>query len=380
MAKLRDNFFLVVTHVVFRNGKPGEGPYSSVIRSLVDKAKIIESIRLPLSRFNDPISYGEEKELKKLQVPKILGVFTPLKYFLDFVMTICLAIRFCLLHHNQESVVIGIDPLSTLPLIILKPFFGYKLVFYSVDFNEVRFKNPIMQKIYKLADKWSSQYANQIWVVSESLKKYKKKNYGLDSVYIPNSFPFDDSCYQKNKGKKTGSKTVWTGSVSTDKQIKDILKLSKELQKLRPEMEFWFIPSNKIEKFYQAIKEFNLKKARVFDVAGQKASRKLVSQCDLGIAVYDKDFGSTKFIEPIKIWEYTMCGVPFIISCEPSISTEIKKSGVVFFLQPDNKIPKGESLVRFIKPDNLKKLSEKCLSLAKKFNAAETIGGALGQF
>lgn len=352
---------LVITHVLYRNGRPVEGPYSSVIRSLTGRAGISKLIKLPL------------------QTSGFLGPLAPLKYLVDFVVITIPIVRFCLQYRNQEKVVIGIDPLSASPAVLLKPLFRYKLVFFSVDFSETRFATPMLQKLYELADEWSSKYADQVWVVSEALKKYKKENYGVDSIYIPNSFPFDDAYYQKNRDKKVGNKAVWTGSILRDKQITDIMMVSKEIQRLRPEMEFWFVPSNKIDIFHEAIERFNLKRSQVFDVIGQEASRQLVSQCDVGLALYDRGFGLTKFIGPIKIWEYMMCGLPFIISCEPSMSAEIKKAGVALLLNPDNGVPEDDSLARFIKPDNLEGLGEKCLDLAKKFDAVETIGRALEQ-
>ena len=155
------------------------------------------------------------------------------------------------------------------------------------------------------------------------------------------------------------------------------MKLSKQIQNLRPETEFWYIPSNKIDLFYTGVEKFELKNTKVFDVEGQEASRELVSQCDLGLAIYDKNFGSTKYIEPIKIWEYMMCGLPFIISCEPSLSIKIKESGVAFLLDPDNTINDAQRLASFINKQNLHGLKDTCIELAKKFDAAKTMSEAL---
>ena len=155
------------------------------------------------------------------------------------------------------------------------------------------------------------------------------------------------------------------------------MKLSKQIQNLRPETEFWYIPSNKIDLFYKGAEKFELKNTRIFDVEGQEASRNLVSQCDSGLAIYDKNFGSTKYIEPIKIWEYMMCGLPFIISCEPSLCAKVKESGVAFLLDPDNTIIDTQRLSAFINNQNLNKLRDKCIELAKEFDASKTMGNAL---
>ena len=182
--------------------------------------------------------------------------------------------------------------------------------------------------MYEYADRVCSKNCDQVWVVCEALKVYKKEVYGTESIYIPNSFPFDPSYYEINKKKRGGNKVVWTGSILTDRQIEHIFRLFKEIQAIRPEMEFYLVPSNRHKDFEESIKGYGLKNARIFSVVGQQASREIVSKCDLGVAIYDKEHGSTKFIEPIKIWEYLMCGLPFIISREPSLNEDTINSSI----------------------------------------------------
>ena len=371
-----DKKLLIITHVLYRDGNPVAGPYTSVIRAL-EKESIIETIKIPLFEYKDPIYYGYAQKERKIIIPNILWSVLPIKYLIDCVFTLILIIKFLIKERGKNLTVIGIDPLCALPAVLIKMFVKFKLVFYCVDFNEHRFNNALLQKLYEKADEACSKYSDQTWAVCKALIDYKKVNYNIDAKYIPNSFPFTDECYEKNKNKKTGNKIVWTGSILTDKQIIDIMRLSKQIQDIRPEMEFWYIPSNKIDLFYKGVKEFGLKYTRILDVKGQEASRELVSQCDLGLAIYDKDFGSTKYIEPIKIWEYMMCGLPFIISCEPSLCAKVRESGIAFLLDSDNTINNVQKLGVFINKQNLHGLKDKCIELAKEFDATKTMSEAL---
>jgi glycosyltransferase involved in cell wall biosynthesis len=138
------------------------------------------------------------------------------------------------------------------------------MIFYSVDFNRQRFKNKLLQWIYEKADKVSSINSDQIWVVCESLKKYKSNHYfRVNPTYIPNSSIFDFSIYKKNYQKKNGNRLVWTGSLLTEKQFDILFGLLKEISKLRPEMEFYFAPTGQKDKFRNSIKKYQLKNSLV---------------------------------------------------------------------------------------------------------------------
>lgn len=367
---------LVITHVLYRNKKPVAGPYTSVINAL-EKTCAIDTIKIPLLEYNDPIYYGSQKNEKLISIPKFLGKLLPIKYLVDFVFTTILIIKFLHKSRKRESIVIGIDPLCALPAILVKTVAKLKLIFYCVDFNEHRFDSSFLQKLYEKSDEICSKYSDQTWAVCEELVNYKKFNYKISAKYIPNSFPFTEKYYEKNKDKRTGNKVVWTGSILTEKQITDIIKLSMQIQNIKPETEFWYIPSNKIDLFYTGVEKLGLKNTKILDVEGQEASRELVSQCDLGLAIYDKNFGSTKYIEPIKIWEYMMCGLPFIISCEPSLCAKVKESGVAFLLGQDNSINDNQRLVSFISSQNLHELRDSCVEFAREFDASKTMNNAL---
>lgn len=366
---------LIITHVVFINNLPIAGPYSSVIKSLQNNTKYLEVLEIPLYNFDEPIIYGDSFNLRRMKINKFLGAISPIKYITDIIIETIFLFKFGL-RKSAHKTIISIDPLSALIPSIICKIFHTKSIFYCVDFNENRFSNKILQKLYEAADKISSIHSNQTWSVCDSMKKYKLENYDVKSLYIPNSFTYTDN-YMTKLSKRSGNRVVWTGSILTDKQIVDIFDICSYIQKIRSETEFWFIPSNRLNDFKEAAKNTTLKNVQILDVYGQEKSRELVSQCDLGLAVYDKKFGSTKYIEPIKIWEYMLCGIPFIISKEPSVNPEVIKSGVAFILDEDNKIDDTERLKKFIDKDNLFKLYKTSLSIAKRYDASKLMKDAV---
>ncbi len=379
---------LVVTHIIYRETpplNPLEGPYSSTCNALAKSGYNVDTIQIPLEGFNKPIIYGKwtclpagrKTEDRRYKMPAFFGYITPVKYFLDTILIFFYALFFWLKRRSDMKLVIGIDPLSVFPLILLKKMFGFTLIFYSVDFNRHRFKNGLLQLIYEKMDEVASRYSDQVWVVCQSLKDYKKKYYGVDSIYIPNSSVFDESLYKKGKGFKTGSKLAWTGSFLTNQQFDIFFGLLKQIQNIRPEIEFYFAPTGKSEQFRNYAKKYKLKRVTVLELKSRRELQEYASTWDVGIAIYDPDFGSTEFIEPLKIWDFMLCGMPSIISCEPSLSDAIKQSGVAYILGSRNTISDKHSLQIFLDKDNLAKLQVKCVELAEKYDIERQINIAL---
>lgn len=220
-----DSIF-VVTHVNCRNFPPYdpiEGPFSSVCKVLIPKVKKLETCQMPLFGFKNPIFYGkwnnDWRKQKKLKIFKFLGSLTSVKYLLDILIITFFLFRFNFLTKSRKKLVIGVDPLSCLPLVFFKKLFQYKLIFYSVDFNKNRFQNKLLQYFYEKADEISSKLSDQIWVVCESLKDYKEKHYNVKSIYIPNSQIFSIEPYRKSRKFKSGNKVAWTGTCITQRQF-----------------------------------------------------------------------------------------------------------------------------------------------------------------
>lgn len=369
---------LVITHVLYRNGEPVEGPYSSTCNALTSMFEGVETCQIPLFGFTGPVIYGQWERGRKLRVPSLLGKFGVLKYLTDIFVTSLLVIRFTLANRNKKKLIIGIDPLSCLPPALLKKMLNYRLVFYSVDFNKNRFGNKILQKLYEKADEISARFSDQTWVISQALKDHKKNNYQVESLYIPNSSIYNGLPYKEGKVLRTGNKMAWTGSFLTERQHDVFFAALKEIQdRVRPDLEFYFAPISDRHKIKEYCQKYQLKKYKVLDLHSRKEWQKLSATYDIGIALYDDRFGSTEFIEPQKIWDFMMCGLPFVISSEPSISNPIKKAGVAYFLNPGNKIPPDDSLKEFLEPENISRSQTKCIELAKEFDIQKQIAKTL---
>ena len=200
---------LVVTHIVFRKAPPYdalEGPYSSVCNSLKSSVDEVLTCQIPITGFKESVIHGEWEKTHQLKIPTILGEIPVVKYLVDIFIVIIFAVVFSLKNKDKRKLIVGVDPLSCFPLTFLKKIFGFKLVFYSVDFNHNRFQNRLMQKLYEKADEFSTRFSNQTWVVCQSLKDYKEQNFKVNSIYIPNSSIFNAKFYLKGKKQKTGNK------------------------------------------------------------------------------------------------------------------------------------------------------------------------------
>ncbi len=361
----------VVTHIVYRKSEPFdalEGPYSSVCNGLTSAGLYVDTVQLPLENYDRPILVGKWKKERKLRIPVFLGKIAPIKYIIDTLIVFYLAQDYLAKNKQNKVVYIGIDPLSTLALVVLRKFMMFELAFYAVDFNQNRFKNKIMQFLYEKADELASKKSHFVWAVCEGLVEYKRKYLHVDADYIPNSNQYDSKLFRKGKNKRTGNKMCWTGSCITPRQFAILFSVLEKIQKIRPSMEFHFAPVGNHDAFEENCRKYKLKKWKVHHLTSRREWQEFATTCDVGIAVYDDKFGSTKFIEPLKIWDFLLCGLPFIISCEPSLGKAIKESGAAYLLKSHNKIPNDNSLKKFLDKKNLESLQKTCLQLAKEFD------------
>lgn len=363
---------LIVTHIAYRREPPRlpiEGPYSTLARSLSRVVPMVETLGLPLEGFDQEVWYGTEAQSKKIKVPPVLGVWLPAKFIFDLLITTIAVFFWSVANWGKRKIIIGIDPLSCLPLWILKDFLGYTLVFHCVDFNLKRFDNWGLQRLYELADKWATYKSDQTWVICEALKVYKKMRFQKEAYYLPNSVNFDSEIYNQGKGARTGNKMVWTGSVMTSRQFDILFNVFSTIQtKVNSNIQFVIAPTRDHGKFKKYVTKYKLKKTKILKLTSRREFQGEAARCDVGIALYDDKFGSTQFIEPMKIWDFLLCGLPFIVSSEPSISKPIVRSKVAYFMNPKNQIPEIKSLKSFLSPINLSKKSKACLNLAKKYD------------
>ncbi len=370
----------VVTHVVYRKTTPYdplEGPYSSVCNGLTSAGIQVTTLQLPLDDYTVPVLQGWWKKEKKRKVAAFFGRILPVKYCVDFFLIFFSVYKHFQKNKDDNTIYIGIDPLSTLPMAILRFFLRYKLVFYAVDYNRNRFSNSFLQFLYEAADKISSKHADYVWAVCERLAQYKKNHQGVRAFYIPNSNQFDSKLYRLGVKKRTGNKMAWTGSCITERQFSILFSVIQQIQKIHPGLEYHFAPVGNHQKFKENCKKYGLKKWKVHTLHSRREWQEFATLCDVGIAVYDDKFGSTKFIEPLKIWDFLLCGVPFIISCEPSISRAIKKAGVAFLLDRHNQIHNRSALRAFLNKENLAELQSRCLEIAREYDIKEQIRKSL---
>jgi len=365
---------LVITHIVYNkvDGKSAlVGPYTAVCNAIVKNGFKAYTLQLPLEGFMQGYKSGLWQKEKIRKVPKVFGKLIYIKYLVDLFLVGLYCIRY-IARFRRKSIIICIDPLSCLPAAVIRFVFPYKLVYYCVDFNHHRFSNSFLQKAYEFADKLCSRRADQSWVVSEKLRTYKKKKYKSTSYYVPNSPIFNPALYKAIKRDDLGIKLIWGGSCITDKQQKDLFDVVLQISRLNLDIHIFLAPTNNAEQFESMIKNLKIENTNVLNLTNVEW-RQFVATCDVGLAVYDTQFGSTDFIEPLKIWDFMGVGVPFIITKEVSLSPDIIEAQVAFRLGKDNAVDNKKLLSAFLDKKNLVSKKKECLQIAQQYDMAKVI-------
>lgn len=367
----KNKSFLIITHIAYRANKsniPIEGPYSSIAKALLELYSNVNLLGLPLFDDNLHVLHGKSDLLRSFKLPEFLGKYF-FKYITDFIVTFFYIISWCSAQNYNNKIIIAIDPLSALPALLLRGFFRYKIIYHCVDFNKNRFNNHTLQFFYEKSDEIATKKSDQAWVICQSLHDYKEEKFHVKTFYVPNSVIYDPSISNTGFHKRNGKKMIWTGGLMTVRQYKILFGTLKVIQeKVRSDIEFVIAPTKDFEKIADYIKKYQLKHAKLLKLNSRLEFQKIASTCDVGIALYDEKFGSTEYIEPMKVWDFMLCGLPFIVSHEPSISAPILRSGVVYRLLPKNKIPNDNSLKIFLQADNLQNKFEASKKIARTFD------------
>lgn len=280
---------------------------------------------------------------------------------------------------------VGIDPLNAFTGVLAKKL-GWvgKIVFYTPDYTEERFNNPLINFIYHAIDRFCVKNADQVWNVSSRIVKVREKQ-GLDksrNFFVPNSVDFDfASRLPQDKIRKEDLVIVTNLNYSIDYPmiIHTIFDLSKEFPKIR----LLIIGSGEAKAELENLtNELGLSERIIF--YGQQPHEKvmeILSKAGIGLALYSGRLSWNYYGDSMKAREYMASGLPVLITdvvstaddvrnnlCGKVIKLEKKsfKNAVREILQDDALYAKmRKNAIETAKKFDMKKIYQECLSKLK---------------
>ena len=285
-----------------------------------------------------PFSYASQKKsiaefyekgsLKiELKVPQISGP-EYLIYLKDFLTTFYFNFRV----RKKFDIFIGADPLNALVGLILKKLgFTQITIFYVIDYVPNRFKNPILNSLYRSLDRICVCNADYTWNLTSTMVQQEKKmelaEDKTNQMIVPTGM--HPKKIQRTDQPNAKNTVVFLSHLRKGQGIELVLDALPEVIKEIPSAKLIVIGTGPLEHILR-----KRRKREILSIASpflgyienHDEIEEIVSNCRVGIAPYVPDPNSfTWYADPGKPKVYLGCGIPVIITKVPEVAFEISK-------------------------------------------------------
>lgn len=320
---------IITSHASIINGKIHEVPVINLIELLKYKKMDFIYIRHSMNgEFKSKLFYYSKGMLKKEKTIFTIRKFAPLRYITEIIST------FFAICKNKSIVYIGVDPLNAFTGIMLKKINRTnKVIFYTADYSDVRFKNKILDWFYHSIDRYCVKNANEVWNVSTRIKRIRK-NMGLHrskNIYLPNVPSLEYKKYIHNKKNKYHLVTL--GILSDQLDFSRLFKAINELKALYPQIKLKIIGDGPKRKYLERyVLKLGIEKyIKFYGYLNHNDALKEISTSGIGIALYNGKWNFNYYGDSLKCREFFSLGLPVITTDTHSTVEEIQKyhAGIV---------------------------------------------------
>ena len=230
--------------------------------------------------------------------------------------------------------IIGFWSFNVVPNLFFRLFWK-EIYFYWVDYSTKRFWNKILNWIYKVFETLSCKFSNKVFSSSERQKQARIKFHWLSknkAIVINNWINFEN--FKKDFSKYKELWFFYLGSITKQHWIIQFIKYFYIKNKINIPLFiiWWWEEENNLIKI---IKENNLKNLITFYWRKDKEEIKsILTNIDkkiFWIAPYDdKDNDHVYYGDALKIKEFLIYNIPYIVSSILDIQNDLKEFWIVY--------------------------------------------------
>lgn len=374
MDDLKDKKIVLVTHIL------ADGAPTELKKYLIPRINRFLFIGHPFSFAKDKRSFFEfymdhkiikSKRIKDYYLPEIV------RYTKDLFLTIYWVAKSSLVFDFY----IGADNLNTLAGLILRRFGRVKkVIYYTIDYSPLRFKNVILNKIYYFIEKYCACRADLVWNISPRIQEGRVKN-GLNPkkaaeyAVVPQGvwynrikrLPFEE--VEKHA-------LVFMGHILKKQGIQYVLYAIPLIVKEIPDFKFLVIGDGEyLNELENEVKKLNIKEHVEFTgyIDNHRDIENMIAKSALAIAPYEKkdednEINWTYYADPGKIKVYLGAGVPVLLTDVSFNAKEIERKNCGFVIDYDK-----ETIARIVidlmkDEERLKQYRKNAMDYAKQFD------------
>lgn len=317
---------------------------------------------------------GKLRPLQDTKKPRFFRL-GPIDYILDILQTTVI-----ILSKEKYDLYVGFDPLNCLTGLLLKKLGRVKkVIFYSIDFVPIRFRNKILNSLYHNMEIFCVIHADETWNVSPRIAEGRNKFLQVS----PKKYP-----------QKVVQIGVWNGQIKkrpfTRIKKHQILFLGHLLEKQGVQMLLEALPAvikkvpdthliiagggEYMHELQEKVGALSLEKYVTFTgwIKERKKIDEMMSESAIAVATYKPEkkqlYNFTYYADPTKLKDYLSAGLPVILTDISYNAREIAEKRCGVLVQYDRS-DIAKALLRLLA--NEKKLleyRENALVYAKQFD------------
>jgi glycosyltransferase involved in cell wall biosynthesis len=233
---------------------------------------------------------------------------------------------------DQSDVLVLVDPLNFATAGLLRRLLRRRglVVYYTADYADRRFTNPLANRLYHGLDRAAIRAAHVVWNVSRPIRE-KRRRQGVpeqDNVFVPNAASFDPDRIVPFEQRAPES-LVMVGALDPfldDKLLLDTLGL---LCAQRPRIRATIVGTGPGEAtFRKELGRRNLSEnVRLTGHLPRPQALSIVRDCRVGLALYSGRASWNEYRDSVKVREYLSLGVPVVTTGNHPLAAELESRG-----------------------------------------------------
>ncbi len=264
-----------------------------------------------------------------------------------YIKDVLLTLFWCLKSGEKFDVYFASGNLSPLAGLILRELgIVKKVVYQSVDYYSMRFKNTVLNWLYFQLDKFFVRFCDETWNVSPRMAPAREKQMGMNMKIFKRQYTVNNCIwFYKTKrlpyDKINRKKIIYRGMLLEFMGIDLAIRAMPLLLRRIPDLKFEIIGTGDQENYLKNLaKTLKVSKNVLFHgfVKERSEVERILSDAAAGIATFKPNMPVDRVInsDPGKIKDYLLLGMPVITTDTSYLSEEIanSKAGLIVNYNP----------------------------------------------
>lgn len=359
------------------------------LRDYLNQQSIIELLYIghPINEVN-PFSvleiYQKGKEISRQSIKRM--PWEIFNYWLDCFYTI----KWTWQGQGKYDLFVGVDNLNCLAGLILKRLAKVRrVIYYSIDFSPVRFKNRFLNFLYHQIEIFCVKKADETWNTSPRIAQGRKKFLKLSpSAYPQKVVPigvWNDQVKKRPFAKIKHHQLLFVGHLLEKQGVQKVLEAIPQVIKKIPDFNFLIVGGGEYMPILRKkVKELEIEDYVTFTgwVKDRKKLDHLLSLSAAAIAVYQPEknqlYNFTYYADPTKLKDYLSAGLPIILTNVPYNAKAIERKGCGLVVSYQTQAI-GRAIIKLLSSSQkLKKYRRNALKYSQTFDWDKIFRQAFG--